>query len=332
MCCFFSIDNIHFDKSIVIGIIRKNLNWICITLPIPKVIYDQNHKLDSRANSIELRNRLGGKCIILNSMAKLSKWETIDALNKSLSLIDHIPKTIRYESMENLKNSLKEHSRLYLKPDSLSKGKGVFCITKKSSEEFIVEYRTKEQNHIVSLKTLEDLNNLLSKYKEVGQGYIIQEEIKKASYENNPFDIRLLYQKDYSGTWLPSGIVVRLGPHGSIITSPRSGGSVAHLPTVLKEVFQEDPSDKNGLYENMLELGKEICTSIETEFGNCVELGLDIAIDVHKKIWIIEVNGKPLKVSLKRLKNPKVVFNFTRRPIEYAVYMAGFKSLDTEKV
>lgn len=326
MCCFFSMNSIDFNNYTVKGILKKNSKWMYITLPIPKVIYDQNHKLNSRANSIELRKRLGNEYVIINSMAKLSKWKTLSVLRKNPILIEHLPKTTKYTSSESLKDRLKDGSKLYIKPNSLSKGKGIFCITKKDNENFIVEYRTQERNHIVSLKNLEDLKSLLSKYKEIGQGYIIQEEIKKASFRGNPFDIRLLYQKNYSAAWRPSGMVARIAPNKSIITSPRSGGSVMDLPTVLREVFNEEPSDRNGLYENIINIGKEICISIENTLGDCVELGLDLAIDVNKKIWIIEVNGKPLKVSLKCLNNSNLVFDFCRCPIEYAVYLTGFKS------
>lgn len=328
MCCFFSLDNVDFKNNVLTGLIRRNHNWICTTLPIPKIIYDQNHKLHCRANGIELRNRLGKDYVVLNTMTKLSKWETICALSKNPSLVDHIPKTIKYSS-ENLKKSLEKSSTLYLKPNSLSKGKGIFCITKKDSETFIVKYRTKEQNHVVTLKNLQNLDTLLSNYIDTGQGYIIQKEIKKALFRNSPFDIRLLFQKDYSGFWQPSGLVARLGAYESIITSPRSGGSVMDLKIVLNEVFNEDISDENGLYNNILSLGKEICNSIDIEFGNCVELGLDIAIDIYRNIWIIEVNGKPLKVSLKRLGNSKLILDFNRRPIEYAVFLTGFQSFNT---
>jgi hypothetical protein len=51
-----------------------------------------------------------------------------------------------------------------------------------------------------------------------------------------------------------------------------------------------------------------------------------MAIDNNKKLWLIEVNGKPLKVSLKRLGKPEVMAICNRRPIEYAVKLAGFVS------
>lgn len=330
LCCLFSIENIDWDNMLINGVIKKNSKWIMTTLPLPLVIYDRNVENNCRVESRELRKKLGPKFHVLNTMPKLAKLETIRALKKSPELLSLIPKTIPYRSSENLKYALNNHSIIYLKPDSLSKGKGIFRISKISDYEYEAEYRTKEENHKVSLNSLDALDHLMEEYRGKGGSYLIQQEIQKACYKGNPFDFRLLYQKDWQGIWQPSGIAGRIGAPGSIITSPRSGGTVAELSTILKEVFNEDYSTKGGLYENIVYFGRKIALALEREFGDCVELGLDMAIDVNRKIWVIEVNGKPLKVSLKRLNNSEMVKRCNKRPIEYLARVTGFKSADTE--
>jgi hypothetical protein len=329
LCCFFSIQNIDWERKLVNGLIRENGKWSTRTLPIPKIIYDRNVENNCRAESIELRRRLGDKHRILNPMPKLAKWETINALTKNEKLLDVIPKTIPFKSYNDIENSLRLFSSVYLKPDALSKGKGIFKISKDSNNLYRVEYRSPEENHIVNLRKLSDLNSLMEQYIDKGGGYIIQQEIKKALFRGNPFDFRFLFQKDYKGTWQPSGVAGRIAAPNSIITSPRSGGRVEDFSIVLKESFNEDISSRGGLYEDVVYYGREICRAIEDEFGTCLELGLDMTIDINKKIWVIEVNGKPLKVSLKRLNNPEIISLCNRRPIEYAVYLSGFKSADT---
>lgn len=121
-----------------------------------------------------------------------------------------------------------------------------------------------------------------------------------------------------------------MGAQDSIITSPRSGGAVADLPTVLKEEFEEDDYTKDGLYEKVIEVGREVAKTIEAEFGDCVELGLDMTIDIDGRVWIIEVNGKPLKVSLKWLNDPNLMTRCYCRPVEYAVFLTGFTSASIE--
>lgn len=329
LCCFFSIENIDWDKKLVKGLIRKGRGWTQNTFPLPRTIYDRNVENNCRVESIELRKRLNGICQILNPMAKLAKWETIKAIEKNPELVSIIPKTIQYRDSIDLENSLKLYPRLYLKPDSLSKGKGIFRVSKNQNEKYRIEYRTPEENHIVSIENLKDLEVLMGNYLEKGGSYIIQQEINKAVFRENPFDFRALFQKDFQGIWQLSGVAVRIAAKESIITSPRSGGAVESFETVLKEVFNESPTTPNGLYENIVRLGREICLSLEKKFGDCVELGLDMTIDADRKIWIIEANGKPLKVSLKRLDKPEIVARCNKRPIEYAVKLSGFASGDT---
>lgn len=329
LCCFFSIHDIDWRNDFVEGIVRRYGKWRRYLLPLPKVIYDRNVESKCRVESIELRKRLKHKCHILNAMPKLAKWETIQALKKNPKLWGIIPDTVWYNNSSDIANMLEKYQHIYLKPDSLSKGKGIFRISRTEDGQYQVEYREPEVNRSFVISTLDELDKYLTQYAEKGGGYVIQEEISKALYRGNPFDFRLLYQKDWQGCWQPSGIAGRISAEGSIITSPRSGGSVERLPNILQETFNEDEFTEGGLYESIISIGREIAKTIENEFGDCVELGLDMTIDTNRRIWVIEVNGKPLKVSLKRLNSPAVVLQCDKRPIEYAVRLAGFKSADT---
>jgi hypothetical protein len=330
ICCFFSPGDIDWEKLLVKGLVKNGLKWTAHILPLPTVIYDRCFGSYGRSYGVEFRKRLGNEYHVINSMPKLAKWETICALRKNSKLVKSIPKTRIYASYKDLDNALLTTDSVYLKPDALYKGKGVYRVSKEINGSFKIENRTKSENEINFLSNLEPIDNIISHYSVLGGGYLIQEEIKKACYKDYPFDLRLLYQKDWQGSWQPSGIAVRMGAPGSVITSPRSGGAVIEFSKVLRDTFQEDITTKDGLYENVLSVGLEIVTTIEKEFGDCVELGLDMAIDINRKIWVIEVNGKPLKVSLEWLNDPALMARCYSRPIEYAVFLSGFKSANTE--
>lgn len=330
ICCFFSAGDIDWERKFVKGLVKDGSKWTAHILPLPTVIYDRCFGSSGRNHSVELRKRLGSEYHVINSIPKLAKWETICALRKNPGLLESIPQTRIYNSYKDLETALLTCDSVYLKPDALYKGKGIYRVSKESNGRFKIESRTETQNIIKFLSNLNSIDEIISHYSVLGKGYLIQKEIKKAYYGEYPFDFRLLYQKDFQGTWQPSGIAVRMGAPGSIITSPRSGGAVAEFSKVLKDTFGEDTTTKNGLYENVLSIGKEIVTTLEKEFGDCVELGLDMTIDINKKIWVIEVNGKPLKVSLKRLNDHVLIARCYSRPIEYAVFLTGFKSADTE--
>lgn len=330
LCCFFSLGDIDWENKLVKAMLWENGGYSSHILPLPRVIYDRCFGNCGRNRGTEFRCRLGGDYHIVNSIPKLGKWETIRALSTNPELVEVIPETVLYHCCYDVEKALEKHKSVYLKPDLLYKGKGIYKISKGIDNPYKVETRTETDNIEIQLPDIKELDEILSLYSTHGGGYLIQKEINKASYRGNPFDFRLLYQKNWQGLWKPSGIAVRMGAPGSIITSPRSGGAVEELPKVLKEVFNEDVNTKNGLYEKIIDIGRKAAETIDREFGDCVELGLDMTIDVDKKIWIIEINGKPLKVSIKWLNNSEMLARCYRRPIEYAVYLTGFDSKDTE--
>jgi hypothetical protein len=330
ICCFFSIGDIDWEKKLVKGLIKDGRQWAAHILPLPTVIYDRCFGNYGRNHGTEFRKTLGEEYHVINSIPKLAKWETICALKKNPKLLNSIPKTIVYNSFKDIESALISGNSVYLKPDSLYKGKGVYRISKESNGSYKLEHRLDDANEVKFLPNLNNIDDIIGHYAVLGGGYLIQEEIKKANYKGYPFDFRLLFQKDWQGIWQPSGIAVRIGAKGSIITSPRSGGAVVEFSKVLMESFSEDITAEKGLYENVITVGREVVTTLEQQFGDCVELGLDMSIDINRKIWIIEVNGKPLKVSLKWLNNPALMARCYSRPIEYSVFLTGFKSADTE--
>ena len=331
ICCFFCIGDIDWENMLVKALIRESEKWFSRIMPLPKVFYDRCFGKDARRNSLLLRQYLNvGDYQVINNLAKLGKWETMETLKMHKILHQHLPETKIYRSDSDIVNFLNSYKSIYLKPDRLYKGKGIYRLKYGPGGSYIIEFRNDDQNKTVYLPTLKDLRKMLSRYLEAGWGYLMQEAIELAEYKGYPFDFRLLYQKDWKGHWQPSCIVARLAAPGSIVTSPRSGGAVVEFDTVLKEVFNEDIRGDNGLYQEVVDVGREVVRAIEGEFGECVELGLDMAIDKHGKVWIIEVNGKPLKVSIKRLNDPEVLNRCYDRPIEYAIYRSGFVAHDTK--
>lgn len=330
ICCFFSAGDIDWGKRLVKGLVKNGSKWVAHILPLPTVIYDRYFGSYGRNHGTAFRKKLGNDYQVINSIPKLAKWETICALKKNPDLLALIPKTIVYTSYKDIEHALLTANSVYLKPDALYKGKGIYRVSKELNGSYKIEHRSEDKNEIKLLPKLDNIANMINHYAVLGGGYLIQEEIKKAYYKGYPFDFRLLYQKNWQGSWQPSGISVRIGAPGSIITSPRSGGAVVEFSKVLQDTFQEEITTKNGLYENVIAVGRDVVTTIEKEFGDCVELGLDMTIDTNRKIWIIEVNGKPLKVSLKWLNDPALMARCYSRPIEYAVFLTGFKSANTE--
>ncbi|WP_143753383.1 YheC/YheD family endospore coat-associated protein [Dethiobacter alkaliphilus] len=329
ICCFFSIGDIDWENKLIRALLWDGSTWISRIVPLPKVIYDRC--FGERSYGFELRNKLDSDYRVINSLPKLGKWETIQALKNTPGVKKYLPDTIVYSSKSDIADFLEKYQSIYLKPDMLYKGKGIYRLKRGPGASYIVEFRDDDTNEIIHLPTLDDLDEMLGKYLEIGWGYIVQETIELSYYKVYPFDFRLLYQKDWQGSWQPTYIVARIAAPGSVVTSPRSGGAVADFNTVLDELNNQECINSTDMYQEIITAGRKIVESIEDKFGDFVELGLDMAIDKSGKLWLIEVNGKPLKVSIKKLNNAEAFERCHNSPIEYAIYLSGFIAKDTRK-
>ncbi|MHB8172766.1 MAG: YheC/YheD family endospore coat-associated protein, partial [Thermincolia bacterium] len=299
--------------------------WVARVLPLPNVIYDRCFGPYGRAGSYKLRAMLEEipDVKLFNAMPKLKKWETYQVLSHNPRLWDYLPKSVLYSELQDLSKALADWGKLYIKPNGLSKGQGVFRVSEGYDGGLVVEYRTRKENITLFLNSAEEFDGLLSSYREKGGGYIIQQQINLARYKGYPFDLRVLCQKSILGEWIIGGIVARVAARGSIITSPRSGGTVAPWSAVMKNIFKEN---MQGTVSGQLkEIAMEVCRTIENHYGCCGELGLDLAVDSKGKVSIIEVNGKPLKVSLKRLNDPELNKEIYANPIKFAWFLARYR-------
>ena len=141
------------------------------------------------------------------------------------------------------------------------------------------------------------------------------------SIDRSRIDFRALLQKCKTGRWQHTAVVARIADKNSIITSPRSGGGVEYFSTVMNE---QCLSSRKTILKSIRDLSMEVAKTLEDQVGHFAELGLDFGVDVQGKVWLIEVNGKPLKVSIEMLKNAILTRKSYTRPLEYAVYLSGF--------
>ncbi len=327
--CFFSLEDILWEHRQVKGWMLQedalDEKWVSRILPIPTVIYDRCFGASGKTDGYELRSRLADipEVTVFNAMPKLRKWETYEILRTYSDIRDCLPKTMPHSDPEKLKKLLRKPGRVYLKPDGLSKGTGIYTIGCSPSGGFTIRHRGPKANEVFKIDSLKKLDELFEPYFERGGGYIIQEEIPLARYKGRKFDMRVLCQKDINGTWIIGGIAVRVAAPRSIITSPRSGGRVVSLPQALKTVFNQDEDVPGGIASKITNTAFRICRIIEQHYGCCGELGLDMGIDAQGKVWVIEVNAKPLKVSLKRLLDQNLIQQVHANPIRFAYFLAS---------
>lgn len=315
---FFAAEGLDVNQSVVTGYRHtcgsNGCHWTPLTCPVPRVIYDRCFGAKGREEAARVRTAvepLG--TVVVNRLPKIRKLQAFTALESYRDVAPFLPFTTPLTA-ESLRRAMDRYTDLYLKPDALYKGKGVFRLT--VGEKGWVLNSREEWGNLEWF--LSDPADVLRAVDDANGGYLIQEGLPLATYLGSRFDFRSLVQRDGTGTWQVTGLVARIAAAGSAITSPRSGGQIAPADRVLRHAF---PNRWVDVLAKLTEASLRIAARVDSQLGPCIELGLDMAVLADGSVKLIEVNGKPLRVSLDRLMDPLVAERIHRFPIHAAAFL-----------
>jgi len=105
-----------------------------------------------------------------------------------------------------------------------------------------------------------------------------------------PFDLRVLLQKDGNGQWQESGRGLRIGKSGSLISNLHNGGKSVPFSTWFKNY---PPDKREKLLSEINQMTRKLPFALEDKFGRLFEIGLDIGVDNDGNCWLLETNAKP---------------------------------------
>lgn len=306
---------------------ENNGIWAESRYPLPDVVYDRipSRAIEARENIKSARRRLKNiEDLKYFNPSFLNKWRVYKLLNTNEELSPYLPETKPLTSA-NLADMLNHHKVVFIKPSNGSQGKGIVKARKDKNTGIILGlFGCQRIRRINAGNSIEFLSKIDSITK--NKSYIVQQGIDLIKYQNSTFDIRIIYQKNGLGTWAISKKFVRVAAPKSSITNLSSGGRTERSVIVLKHVFHNDKNlidEKNSEMEKLCEMiANTLESNSESIFG---ELGLDIGIDKKGQLWLIEVNSKPRKTTQTEM-SKIIVHNTFSRPLEYAVYLAGFKN------
>jgi glutathione synthase/RimK-type ligase-like ATP-grasp enzyme len=216
---------------------------------------------------------------------------------------------------------LQNYHEIYLKPSNGSLGRGIIKANINSEGKIkFIAYGW--QKIMGSAENPQELLKKTCKYRK-GKAYIVQQGLNLATYKGCPFDIRIIYQKNKRDEWQIAKKFIRVAPQGSSISNLSSGGRAEKARSVFDDIYKEKEliDDKNSQLNNLCLI---VASTLE-KFSKQIygELGLDIGLDETGHPWLIEVNSKPRKSTQTNF-SPKIVRNSFKRPLEYAIFLAGF--------
>jgi len=307
---YFSPRGIDLENKIIHGYVYENGNWHKTESPFPNVIYNSGspEKLDRAKQIIDkLKEDIPFTTFSIgNKMRIYERLRSAGVFSPYLipSKIIHSPKGF-FEILNQYRN-------IVFKPVNGRKGQGVTFIR-----------RVNDQFHLLVSTDNFDFNYdelrafISSKLQE--EPYLVQPYINCKTKSGQVYDFRLHVQKNEEGKWVITTIYPRIGPHGNIVSNINSGGSTNYLVPFLKQEFGDDYYDvKRYLEQFSLQLANHMDQLQQDAFFETIdELGIDVALDDLRKVWIYEVNWRPGCPPAFYLE-----LDVVRNMIRYALYLA----------
>ena len=320
LCFAFDPSSVNYVSKTVQGFIYSHGIWRKGVFPIPDVVYPRESGYSQTKKVV--RNRLeAAGCRFINP-SLIGKWQTNQSLSKDLSLSRYLPETRIVNNFDQIDKMLNQYGAVYLKPITGSQGRNIIRVAKaKNKKTYWYSYQRNSRPYRNLVHSLGALR--LSLRPVMGsRRYIVQQQIDLLRVHGNISDVRVLVQKDDSGQWKITGKACRVGRTGSITSNISGGGSGHKLPEVLSHYFAQ--GGVRSILQEIDYLALEAARMLEKDTGSIGELGIDIGIDTHGRIWFIEANLKPARKVFILIGEKSTRQASVMNPMLYSRYLAGF--------
>lgn len=262
------------------------------------------------------------------------KWDIYYTLHKESYLQPILPPSQLFHNCTDLAKQLDYYQgTLFLKPHAGSHGKSTLYIRRKYKEningnlrslhnsttylELWGRDRTNQIFHRLFPCTREGLtwiSRFIGKRK-----FIVQPYLTLITSKGEPYDIRVLMQKNKTGRWELTGMAARIGRNNSITSNLSGGGYAVPVIPLLKNQFEEKQVER--LHKQLLAYSHYIPLVLEAKYGRMNEIGLDFGIDCQAHLWLLEVNSKPGRSIFSHTKEHQAALKSVENPILYALHL-----------
>lgn len=127
--------------------------------------------------------------------------------------------------------------------------------------------------------------------------YIVQQRLPLATYQGRPFDMRVSVQRDGTGDWQVTGIVVKVASSNHFLTNVAQGGSVHQLQNILAEEYPQ--LQQQAVFDAIHDFSLRVARHLGCNLPNMADLGLDVGITTDGFPLFIECNGKDQRYSFR---------------------------------
>lgn len=276
--------------------------WSRKERPAPSLAYDRawpnGAAAYERYRACLSRMKSSGRLKLLNSRLP-GKAAVLRLLLRDPGLRRWLPPAALYRGEASLAAWLDRFGgAAFLKPSSGSQGRRVIVIARESEHAGFVTVRGRtEANRSFRLTGQPEEEALARIHRWIGsRSYLMQPLLALQGPGGEPFDLRVLMQRDGSGRWARPGLAVRCGRSGAVTANLHGGGEARDAERYLANAFGERRA--KALLTELQEASAAIVKQLERSLGPFAELGLDFGIDRSARCWFLEANSKPGRASM----------------------------------
>lgn len=316
----FSPNWVHWLKKETLGYTydAKEKCWKASRFPLPDLIYDRSfyrrseHVFEKRKFNQFLRlftnTQYLGHCI-------QNKWDVYRLLKSNRQLEPYLPYTEPLHSFKQLTQMLSRKKEIIIKPVASSQGKGILHLSQTGRN---VEVRGRDgHNRIIHARFQSRFQLYQWLKQEIGRKkYCLQSALSLTTSNKEPFDLRVLIQKNQFGRWKITGSSIRLGRKNGVTSNLHGGGKALETSPFLLAEFG---AESRRIWREVESICRHIPKTLEARYGRLVELGIDLGIDRQGKLWILEVNAKPGRSAFRH--HQQTLETVTLQPVLYAKYL-----------
>ena len=301
--------DIGWADGTVRGCYRQAGSWRRGRLPLPEVVYD---RISCRAHEARpevararsaLKAQLPGRYFPPGFLGKLAVHSTLAGV---ASLSRHLPATAPL-TPEAIARMLGKYRQVYLKPDEGSRGRGILRLARLSGSGIQYRYAGGAGGHSRSIADF-----LAERGKRLAdRPYLVQQGIATATFGGRPFDVRVLLQRDGANRWRITRSYARVAGRGRVVANVSRGGKALGLARVI---------GRRSVRKSIGMVARLVPSALESALGEPLgELGVDLAVTRSGRVFILEVNAKPYRMTWGWGSGPTF-----RYPLAYARYLARF--------
>ena len=295
--------------------------WKSDERPAPPIAYDRAWPSDAasreRHHASLGRMRAAGRLKLLNSRLP-GKAGVLRALKRYPELRSWLPASAVYRGEASLAAWLDRcGGAAFLKPTNGSQGRRVIVVARESENPGLLAIRGRTaSNRSFRLADQPEAEALARIHRWIGyRSYLMQPLLELQGKDGEPFDVRVLMQRDEDGRWTSAGAAVRCGRSGSVTANLHGGGEPRDAHRYLSDAFGERSAE--SLLAELRSASSAFVKRIEESFGPFAELGLDFGIDRSGHCWFLEANSKPGRASMACV-GEAAAAEAVRRPLAYA--------------